>query len=103
MAEMPFGNLSTELALDEELRRQLGLSPEEVLRVLNTSDHFVLLERTEGVRAIAVPWDRSLVLSADVRSFPLADLLSMIHDAGKSGFLAFEASFLVQSVPPLPY
>jgi hypothetical protein len=37
-----------------------------------------------------MPWNRDLVLSCDVRSFPLADLLSLIHGAGKSGFLLFE-------------
>lgn len=89
---MPTGNWSAELAPDGDLREMLGLSLEESLRVLNGSGRFVLLERTGGAQAFAVPWDRSLVLSADVRSFPLADLLSMIHDAGKSGFLAFESA-----------
>ena len=49
----------------------------------------ILLETGDG-QGPAVPWDRDLVLSGDVRSFPLADLLSLIHSAGKSGFVLFQ-------------
>jgi len=49
----------------------------------------LLLECGDG-EGPAVPWDRDLVLSGDVRSFPLADLLSLVHSAGKSGFLLFQ-------------
>jgi hypothetical protein len=37
-----------------------------------------------------VPWDRDLVLSADVRAFSLADVMQLVHASGKSGFLMFE-------------
>jgi hypothetical protein len=37
-----------------------------------------------------MPRDRDLVLSCDVRAFSLADLLSLVHRAGKSGYLLFE-------------
>ena len=93
MAHTPAGNRSAELALGADLRQQLGLSRDEKLSVVDTSAHFVMLERTGAAKSFAVPWDRSLVLCADVRSFPLADLISMIHDSGKSGFLAFESEF----------
>ena len=79
-----------ELELDEELREQLGLEASESVRVLHTGSRTILLERSVGQdRVLALPWDRDLVLSADVRSFPLADVLSMLHEAGKSGFLYF--------------
>ena len=64
VAHIPAGNRSAELALGADLRQQLGLSPDEMLSVLNTSAHFVLLERSGGTRSFAVPWDRSLVLCA---------------------------------------
>lgn len=72
-----------------ESRAQLGLAPDEGLRVVATAGRAILLERGDGQGA-AVPWDRDLVLSCDVRAFPLADLLSLIHGAGKSGFLLFQ-------------
>ena len=71
-----------------ESRASLGLEPDENLRVLARSGRVVLLERGEGAM---VPSDRDLVLSCDVRAFPLADLLSLIHDSGKSGYLLFLA------------
>ncbi|MBW2233351.1 MAG: DUF4388 domain-containing protein [Deltaproteobacteria bacterium] len=76
-----------ELILDAEQREQLGLDPTESLRVLHRTSHLIALERTGEHGGAAVPWDRDLVLTADVRAFPLADLLSMVHAAGKSGFL----------------
>lgn len=79
-----------ELSLDSDLKQKLGLSADEGLRLLNRTDRFLLLERIGAAGSLAIPWDRSLVLSVDVRSFPLADILSLIHDAGKSGFLAFD-------------
>jgi len=48
-----------------------------------------LLESGDGVRPV-MPRDRDLVLSCDVRAFSLADLLSLVHRAGKSGYLLFE-------------
>ncbi len=76
-----------ELALDEELRDQLGVGPHESVRVIHEAGRLIALERAGEADGMAVPWDRDLVLTSDVRAFPLADLLSMIHDAGKSGFL----------------
>jgi len=71
-----------------ESRASLGLGPEEDLRVLARSGRAILLERGEG--SAPIPWDRDLVLSCDVRAFPLADLLSLVHAAGKSGYLLFQ-------------
>jgi hypothetical protein len=48
-----------------------------------------LLETGDGIGPV-MPRDRDLVLSCDVRAFPLADLLSLVHRAGKSGYLLFE-------------
>jgi hypothetical protein len=73
----------------EESRASLGLEQGESLRVLARSGRAILLERGDGGGA-AIPWDRDLVLSSDVRAFPLADLLSLVHSAGKSGFLLFQ-------------
>ena len=73
----------------EESRASLGLSKSEDVRVLARSGRVILLERGNGGGA-AVPWDRDLVLSCDVRAFALADLLSLVHSAGKSGYLLFQ-------------
>ena len=76
------------LELGDGLRAQLGLEDDESVHVLHTGSRTVLLERTKGdSRSVALPWDRDLVLNADVRSFPLAGVLSLVHEAGKSGFL----------------
>ena len=56
----------------------------------------LLLERSTGPDA--VPLDRDLVLSADVRAFSLADLLQLVHASGKSGFLLFEHADCAKSV-----
>ncbi|MGI9591298.1 MAG: DUF4388 domain-containing protein [Myxococcota bacterium] len=72
-----------------EQRRWLGLSEDDVIRILATSGRTVLLERSRSDSA-PLPWDRDLVLSADVRAFPIADVLNLIHSAVKSGFLFFE-------------
>lgn len=77
------------LPLDEQLRSQLGLGAEESLHVLQTGANTVLLGRTGAGTATPVPWDRDLVLTADVRAFALPDLLHLLHDAKKSGFLCF--------------
>jgi hypothetical protein len=68
---------------------ELGLGPEERLRALDVGARTLLLERTGEGAGTALPWDRQLVLTADVRSFPLADVLGLVHGAGKSGFLYF--------------
>ncbi len=72
----------------EALLAQIQLRENESLRLLRSAGRLVTLERTDP-QASAVPWDRDLVLSADVRAFPLADLLRLIHTAGKSGFVLF--------------
>lgn len=71
-----------------ESKRALGLAPEEGVRLLARTGRAILLERA-GDSGLAVPSDRDLVLSSDLRSFPLADLLGLLHDAGKSGYLLF--------------
>jgi len=76
-------------AFSDESRASLGLGKDEKLRVLARSGRAILLERGDGGGA-AIPWDRDLVLSSDVRAFPLADLLSLVHGAGKSGYLLFQ-------------
>jgi len=73
----------------DESKQALGLEPDEGLRVLARSGRAILLERGDTTGA-AVPWDRDLVLSSDVRAFALADLLSLVHAAGKSGYLLFQ-------------
>jgi len=83
------GGFGNDLALGSELREELGLGADEVVRVLHAAPTTMLLERACSASPVAIPWDRDLVLSADVRSFPLADILSMIHAAGKSGFVYF--------------
>jgi hypothetical protein len=57
--------------------------------VIQASGRTLVLERSGDGAAMALPWDRDLVLTADVRAFALADMLSLIHAAGKSGFLLF--------------
>ncbi|MEM9177993.1 MAG: DUF4388 domain-containing protein [Myxococcota bacterium] len=72
-----------------ESKQALGVAPDEGLRVLARSGRAILLERGDASGTV-VPWDRDLVLSSDVRAFALADLLSLVHDAGKSGYLLFQ-------------
>ncbi len=76
------------LTLSDELRAELGLEASDCLRLLRSDCRTLLLERV-CESAFAVPWDRDLVLSASVQAFPLADILSMLHRASKSGFLLF--------------
>jgi hypothetical protein len=66
----------------------LGLSSPDVW-VVAQAGRMTLLESGDGVGPV-MPRDRDLVLSCDVRAFPLADLLSLVHRAGKSGYLLFE-------------
>jgi hypothetical protein len=77
-----------ELTVDDELREQLGLEAGESLRILDSGGTTLILERKTD-SPVAIPWDRDLVLTAEVRAFPLADILDVIHGAGKSGFLYF--------------
>jgi hypothetical protein len=73
-----------------EQRAWLGLTGDESVRVVASGAHTVLLERCGGDASMALPWDRQLVLTADVRAFALADLLQVLHASAKSGFLFFE-------------
>jgi len=73
----------------DDLREVLGLEPGESVRVIQASGRTLVVERSGRVATMALPWDRDLVLTADVRAFALADMLSLIHAAGKSGFLLF--------------
>jgi hypothetical protein len=73
-----------------ELSKRLGFGDEPTsVRALATGPRTVLLERLDGDGG-AVPWDRDLVLCADVRAFSLADVMQLVHASGKSGFLMFE-------------
>jgi hypothetical protein len=58
----------------------------------------ILLERLEAGASEALPWDRDLVLTANVGSFSLADILHLLHASSKSGFLFFENGEHVKSV-----
>ena len=75
------------LSVCDELREELGLDEDESLRLLRQDEGTILVERVRETSGFAIPWDRDLVLSANVRAFPLADVLSMLHRSGKSGFL----------------
>jgi hypothetical protein len=86
------------LRLDDEQRKDLGLGPEDAIRVLHSGGSTILLERTGSETPIPIPWDRDLVLTAEVRAFPLADILNMAHGAGKSGFLYFRREEIEKSV-----
>jgi hypothetical protein len=78
-----------ELTLSDELREQLGIAEDDSARLLHAGARVMLLERVRASDGEALPWDRDLVLTASVQSFPMADILSMLHRAGKSGFLQF--------------
>jgi hypothetical protein len=78
-----------EIPIQPELRAALGLEDNEFLRVAQSGPHVISFERFGGEGGSPVPWDRDLVLTAEVRAFPMAELLSMIHRGGKSGFVLF--------------
>jgi len=86
-----------EVVLDSEQRRGLGLRDEQSIRVLASTPRVLMLEKTRP-DAVPLPFDRDLVLSADVRAFSLADLLQLVHSAAKSGFLYFEHGECVKTV-----
>jgi hypothetical protein len=92
------GGFGSELSLESEQRDRLGLDSDETVRVLHSGGSTLLLERHCADRPIAIPWDRDLVLTAEVRAFPLADILNVIHASGKSGFLYFRREDHVKSV-----
>ncbi len=64
----------------------LGLERTEAARVRACGPRMILVER-RPFEDPYVPADCSLTLSVDVRSFPLADVLSWLHGAGRSGLL----------------
>ncbi len=79
-------------------RAWLGIGENESVRVLTSGARTILLERSGGDATAALPWDRELVMIADVRAFALADLLQMIHASAKTGFLFFETGDHAKSV-----
>lgn len=89
MSEAQVDKFRGSLCLNDDLREQLGLEDNDSLRILHGDSRTLLLERVNATSGFAVPWDRDLVLSASVQSFPLADILSMLHRSNKSGFLLF--------------
>ena len=93
MSERP--RASVELPAELSARLGLGDAVTQVRR-LGGGHHVLMLERiTQGS---AVPWDRDLVLCADVRAFALADVMQIVHDARKSGFLHFEQGACAKKV-----
>ena len=84
-----FHAFGCDLSLSQEQREQLGIASDESIRLLHSGSTTLLFERTTPDSPIAIPWDRDLVLTAEVRAFPLADILNVIHASGKSGFLYF--------------
>jgi len=84
--------------LSEEQREVFGLASGESVRLLDARRRTILLERTGQPYSTAFPWDCELSLSADVRSFPLADILHFLHSSSRSGFLHFEAEDHEKSV-----
>ena len=86
------------LVFSPEHCRLLGLEPDEPVRHLASGARTVLLERLGGEASSALPWDRDLVLTADIGSFSLADILQLLHASAKSGFLFFESQDHAKSV-----
>lgn len=86
------------LEFSPENQARLGLEPGERVRVLASGTKTLLLERLSATAGEALPWDRDLVLTADVRSFPIADILHLLHASAKSGFLFFECDGHAKSV-----
>ena len=76
-------------SLSPESLELLGLSSDTDVRIVAQAGRTTLLETGEGNGPV-MPRDRDLVLSCDARAFPLADLLSLVHGTGKSGYLLFQ-------------
>ena len=86
------------ITLEAEQAEALGLTREPCqVRPLAVGHRTLMLERIDP-DAPPIPWDRDLVLAADVRAFSVADVLQMVHSSGKSGFLQFEHGDCVKSV-----
>jgi hypothetical protein len=94
----PTVTVPADLGLTSGQRARLGLGEGESARVLSGGARTILLERTRSTGATPLPFDRPLVLTADVRAFPLADVLHLVHASAKSGFLHFEHGETEKSV-----
>ncbi len=79
----------TELQLSEETRRQLGLEAEEGVRLLRADGPTIVIERSAAMADPAALRNSDLVLIAELGSFPLSEVIGLIHDARKSGLLTF--------------
>ncbi len=86
------------LVFPSDQSARLGLNEGESVRLLASGSKTILLERLEAGASEALPWDRDLVLTANVGSFSLADILHLLHASSKSGFLFFENGEHVKSV-----
>ena len=86
------------LVFPSDQSARLGLKKGESVRLLAGGFKTILLERVEAEAPEALPWDRKLVLTADVSSFSLADILHLLHASSKSGFLFFDNGEHVKSV-----
>jgi hypothetical protein len=98
MGEAVRSQAGSPLDLDAGLRARLGLGPAETVQLLQAGPGLLLLGRSGGAGGFAVPWDRDLVLYADVRALALADLLRLLHESRKSGYLCFTHRDHVKSV-----
>jgi hypothetical protein len=92
------GRSMDKLVFPADQAARLGLKEGESVRLLASGAKTILLERTEAGASDALPWDRDLVLTANVGSFSLADVLHLLHASSKSGFLFFENDDHVKSV-----
>jgi len=86
------------LVFPSDQSARLGLEEGESVRLLASGTKTILLERLDAGASEALPWDRDLVLTANVGSFSLADILHLLHASSKSGFLFFEYGDHVKSV-----
>ena len=89
MADSDGQNGASDLSISEESRVALGLSDRGAIGLIARTGRMTLIENADAP-GVSLPPDRDLVLSSDVRSFALADLLSLVHSTGKSGLLLFE-------------
>lgn len=98
MTDLRAVDLGAELDLAKRRRDPGDVADGERLLALPNTSHTIVLERMRAGSAGRVPGDSELVLSADVQSFPLADLLSLLHAAGKSGLLTFSKGPVEKSI-----
>ncbi len=86
---MARNGIGGESLIAPEQLKALGLDETRSVRLLARSSRTLTLDCSHA-GSTPFPWDRDLILNADVRAFPIADLLYMIHASAKSGFLVFE-------------